>query len=121
VGAAAPADPARCAASSEAIAHEVGEACHPGVLHPLPSLPHFWSAAECLTRIGERWGVRWLIYNPLLFINEQPQTYWIDKFQAEGMTYDERLSAQVADGFRREGVPSGWLADNVMVFAPAID
>ena len=49
-------------------------------------------------------------------VNEQPQSYWIDRFRTEGMEYDEGRSREVATGFRREGVRSTWLADNVMVF-----
>jgi SAM-dependent methyltransferase len=48
--------------------------------------------------------------------NEQPQSYWISRFRAEGMTYKTRLSRELAEGFRREVVQSPWLANNVMVF-----
>jgi hypothetical protein len=50
-------------------------------------------------------------------VNEQPQSYWIDRFRAEGMEYDETWSREVATRFEREGVRSPWLVDNVMVFA----
>jgi SAM-dependent methyltransferase len=49
--------------------------------------------------------------------NEQPASYWIARFRAEGMDYDEGLSVKLADGFRRERVQSEWLAENVMAFS----
>jgi hypothetical protein len=49
--------------------------------------------------------------------NEQPRCYWIDRFDTNGMRYDNVLTGALADGFRAEHVRSKWLADNVMVFA----
>jgi methyltransferase family protein len=48
--------------------------------------------------------------------NEQPRDYWIGKFVAHGLRYNEGLSRELAEGFRDEGVRSKWLAENVMVF-----
>jgi hypothetical protein len=48
--------------------------------------------------------------------NEQPRNYWIERFGANSMRYDEGMSCQLADGFRNESVQSQWLAKNVMVF-----
>lgn len=49
--------------------------------------------------------------------NEQPRSHWIDRFEALGLRYDEKLSRELADGFRGENVQSVWLALNVMMFA----
>ena len=48
--------------------------------------------------------------------NEQPRSYWIGRFGAHGMRYDEEISRKLADGFRRENVRSWWLGENVMAF-----
>jgi hypothetical protein len=52
--------------------------------------------------------------------NEQPRSYWIDRFGAHGMRYDEDTSRKLADGFRRESVRSTWLVENVMAFVDQV-
>jgi hypothetical protein len=47
-------------------------------------------------------------------INEQPESYWIERFSRVGMRYDPNLTQQLAVGF--SGVPAYWLAQDVMVF-----
>jgi SAM-dependent methyltransferase len=50
-------------------------------------------------------------------INEQPKTYWIERFAQAGMEHDEASSGALADAFRRNGVDSAWfLIENVLVF-----
>jgi SAM-dependent methyltransferase len=51
-------------------------------------------------------------------VNEQPQTYWISRFEALGMNHRADLSEQLAAGFRQAGTAS-WFMDNVMVFERA--
>jgi hypothetical protein len=48
--------------------------------------------------------------------NEQPQTYWMERFDLHGMEYEEDRSRQLAASLRAQEVRSRWLADNVMVF-----
>jgi SAM-dependent methyltransferase len=49
-------------------------------------------------------------------VNLQPRSYWIERFTAEGLIYDDNMSRRLAEGFQAEQVKSRWLADNVMVF-----
>lgn len=50
-------------------------------------------------------------------INEQPKTYWIERFAQAGMEHDEVGSGALADAFGRNGVESAWfLIENVLVF-----
>jgi SAM-dependent methyltransferase len=50
-------------------------------------------------------------------VNEQQQSYWIERFEAAGLEHRGELSAALAESFRGEGVRAPYLADNVMVFA----
>jgi SAM-dependent methyltransferase len=53
-------------------------------------------------------------------INEQPKSYWIERFEAAGMEHDGADSRALADAFRRNGVESAWyLIENVMVLRRA--
>jgi SAM-dependent methyltransferase len=49
-------------------------------------------------------------------VNEQPASYWIERFAQAGMSHRQELSSAVADAFRRHGVRSPWLVDNVLIF-----
>jgi SAM-dependent methyltransferase len=49
-------------------------------------------------------------------INEQPQSYWIERFARFGMKHNAELSARVAEMFRAEQLSAWWLIDNAMVF-----
>jgi hypothetical protein len=49
-------------------------------------------------------------------INEQPKSYWIERFQRAGLTYQTRLTEQIAAGFQSHQVPGGWLSANVIAF-----
>jgi SAM-dependent methyltransferase len=48
-------------------------------------------------------------------INEQPQSYWIERFAANGMRHNAAMSSELAKTFQQERVVY-WLIDNVMVF-----
>lgn len=49
-------------------------------------------------------------------INEQPQAYWIARFESSGMGYSTALSRSVAEGLKAEGVLAKWLWENAMCF-----
>jgi SAM-dependent methyltransferase len=49
-------------------------------------------------------------------INEQPKSYWIERFEKTGMRHSPELSQRVAAGFAAEKLNSTWLMENVMVF-----
>ena len=49
-------------------------------------------------------------------INEQPKSYWIERFEKAGMRHDPGLSQRVSSGFEAEGVPGEWMIQNVLVF-----
>ena len=49
-------------------------------------------------------------------INEQPQSYWISKFQFSGFDYDEDLSNQWRESWRAGGVVANWYHRNLMIF-----
>lgn len=48
-------------------------------------------------------------------INEQPQSYWIEKFTAKGFGHDAAASARISDALRARGT-SKWLSENMMIF-----
>jgi cyclopropane fatty-acyl-phospholipid synthase-like methyltransferase len=48
------------------------------------------------------------------YVNEQPQSYWIAKFAARGVTLDGAITACSRDEWR--GMAAPWYADNAMVF-----
>jgi SAM-dependent methyltransferase len=50
-------------------------------------------------------------------VNEQPKSYWVERFTAARMEHDEAGSQELADAFRRNGVGSSWfLIENVMLY-----
>jgi hypothetical protein len=48
-------------------------------------------------------------------INEQPREFWIERFEAEGLTYDPQTTQRLHQAFLRRLVGQ-WLADNLAVF-----
>lgn len=48
-------------------------------------------------------------------INEQPRSYWIEKFVARGWTLDKEATEAIGDGFR-ERQTAEFLYENLMVF-----
>lgn len=50
-------------------------------------------------------------------VNEQPMSYWIEKFDREGQRHDSRRTARIKQAFVEEGVSAPWLLENVNVFA----
>jgi SAM-dependent methyltransferase len=51
-------------------------------------------------------------------INEQPQAYWIEKFEARGHAHDALTSGRLRERAIELGIDS-WLYDNLMVFRAA--
>jgi SAM-dependent methyltransferase len=51
-------------------------------------------------------------------VNEQPQSYWLERFAAYGGTYDPAASNRLRIRFRQRRMES-YLAENVMVFTRA--
>lgn len=49
-------------------------------------------------------------------INEQPQSYWIERFAQHGAVHDPLTSSALATSFNAHGVDAFWFAENVMVF-----
>jgi SAM-dependent methyltransferase len=52
-------------------------------------------------------------------INEQPQSYWIPRFESRGYRHDPDRSQRVAATIRAATTISPFLADNMMIFVPA--
>jgi SAM-dependent methyltransferase len=50
-------------------------------------------------------------------VNEQPQGYWIERFERAGLDHDPVRSDRVSAALVQEGVQDEWLVKNVMVFA----
>lgn len=50
-------------------------------------------------------------------VNEQPQAYWIERFERCGAEHRPDLSHRISEAFRRRGVQAPWYAENVMAFA----
>lgn len=48
-------------------------------------------------------------------VNEQPQSYWIEKFQARGFRHDLNRSRQIAQDLKA-GDAASYLSENMMVF-----
>lgn len=48
-------------------------------------------------------------------INEQPYSYWQNKFAARGFVYNEEVSVKLKNTMREQNVVS-WIADNIMYF-----
>jgi SAM-dependent methyltransferase len=51
-------------------------------------------------------------------INEQPQSYWIEKFERLGRRHDAAASKRIADALKARGTDA-WLYQNMMVFRRA--
>ena len=49
-------------------------------------------------------------------VNEQPQSYWIAKFQRLGFAYDQPLTESWRDAWRTSRVVAPWYYTNLMVF-----
>ena len=49
-------------------------------------------------------------------VNEQPHSYWIEKFRSHGFTLDEELSGKWHDEWKTAGI-AGWYWQNLMVFS----
>jgi len=49
-------------------------------------------------------------------VNEQPQTYWIERFQRCGAHHRPDLSLRLSEAFRSRGVHAPWYAENMMAF-----
>jgi SAM-dependent methyltransferase len=47
-------------------------------------------------------------------VNEQPATYWINKFESTGMSYDESLTSELRSAIEPKELD--WLSSNIMVF-----
>jgi hypothetical protein len=54
--------------------------------------------------------------NSLGHINCQPQSYWIERFEACGHGYDGETSSRLSCAWEKQGVQAPWLIQNVMVF-----
>jgi hypothetical protein len=52
-------------------------------------------------------------------LNEQPRDYWVTRFAAKGLRFDEDGSSRLSQSFRDFGVAAPWLVENLMVFARA--
>ncbi|MGA8610207.1 MAG: methyltransferase domain-containing protein [Xanthobacteraceae bacterium] len=48
-------------------------------------------------------------------INEQPHSYWIDRFEQRGYSFDQRNSARLSSQWKEAGT-AYWYSDNVLVF-----
>ena len=48
-------------------------------------------------------------------INEQPQSYWINKFESRAFRHDPDASARIAAALRNSNA-AGYLVDNIMLF-----
>jgi SAM-dependent methyltransferase len=49
-------------------------------------------------------------------VNEQPQSYWVERFEREGMRHRPDLSQAMRTALADANLQSRWLLDNVMVF-----
>jgi len=52
-------------------------------------------------------------------VNEQPQSYWTERFRAAGMEPSPDEIAALRRAFRRNGVQAPWFDENVLVFRAA--
>jgi SAM-dependent methyltransferase len=53
-------------------------------------------------------------------INEQPHSYWIEKFNARNYLLDSVVSQTLRDEWHKSGVVAPWYCDNAMIFAFAL-
>lgn len=49
-------------------------------------------------------------------VNEQPPAYWIEKFAANGLEYDEPRSMRWRERWKQSGKVQGWYYRNLMLF-----
>jgi SAM-dependent methyltransferase len=49
-------------------------------------------------------------------VNEQPKSYWIERFQRAGMRHNPDLTRRVEEMFREEKLSATWLYENALVF-----
>ena len=49
-------------------------------------------------------------------INEQPKSYWIERFREVGMTLDAERTDLLLAGFKDRRVPGSWFHNNALVF-----
>jgi SAM-dependent methyltransferase len=49
-------------------------------------------------------------------INEQPHSYWIERFSQRGFRFDERLSLHWREDWKNQGI-ARWFCNNVMIFS----
>jgi SAM-dependent methyltransferase len=67
---------------------------------------------------------RWIVFSAAQpgqgghgHINEQPPSYWIDRFRAAGCQYEPDRTEALRRRFRADTDPGHWLVENVLVFA----
>ena len=49
-------------------------------------------------------------------VNEQPKSYWVERFESAGFLSDEALAQQWSESWRRGGCVASWYFENLMVF-----
>jgi len=49
-------------------------------------------------------------------INEQPRSYWIERFEREGMRFDAHKSDAIAASLKEQNLPADYLIRNMTVF-----
>jgi SAM-dependent methyltransferase len=49
-------------------------------------------------------------------INEQPRSYWIERFTRQGLRFEAEKTAQLEEHLRRHLVRGMWFADNICLF-----
>lgn len=53
-------------------------------------------------------------------VNEQPPSYWIDKYQHHGFHYNENQSKKWRDSWKSSGEVEGWYHNNLMIFQQSL-
>lgn len=51
-----------------------------------------------------------------IMLNEQPKSYWVERFESAGFLSDEALAQQWSESWRRGGCVASWYFENLMVF-----
>jgi hypothetical protein len=49
-------------------------------------------------------------------MNEQPRSYWIERFTRQGLRFDKEKTARLEEHLRRHLVRGSWFADNICLF-----
>lgn len=49
-------------------------------------------------------------------INEQPRSYWVERFTSQGLRFEEEKTARLEEHLRRNLVRGLWFADNICLF-----